>query len=295
MAEGRAYGGQTMAGRLARVLLCTPEAAGWRDPLRVKDWRELGYLEIPDANLARAQHDALRGHLQDAAVEVLELPAAPDLSLDAVYAHDASFVTDEGVVLMKMGKAARQSEPARQAALFAAVGIPILGAIEAPGTAEAGDLVWLDTDTLLAGQGYRTNEAGIAQLRALLRPQGIDVIAAPLPYGAGPGACLHLMSLMSVLDERTLLVDLPWLAVQTVELLKERGFALIGIDESERETLACNVLALGAGRVVAIAENVATNRRLAAQGFDVRGYPGSAISRNGSGGPTCLTRPLLRL
>ena len=289
------FGGQSMAGRLARVLICAPDAAGWHDPLRANGWRELGYLEAPNADLARSQHAALRRHLEEAAAEILELPAAPDLSLDAVYAHDASLVTDHGAVLMRMGKPARRPEPARHAAFLAAAGIPILGAIEAPGTAEAGDLVWLDAASLLAGHSYRTNESVIAQLRALLRPRGVEVIPAPLPHGAGPDACLHLMSLISVLDERTLLVDLAWLAVQTVELLRDRGFATIEIDESERRTLACNVLALGTGRVVAVAENVRTNGRMTERGFDVRTFPGSEISHNGSGGPTCLTRPLLRL
>ena len=64
-------------------------------------------------------------------------------------------------------------------------------------------MVWLDSTTLLIGQGYRTNPAGIAQMRALLQPHGVEVLSAPLPYGTGPSACLHLMSLMSLLDEQT--------------------------------------------------------------------------------------------
>ena len=102
------------------------------------------------------------------------------------------------------------------------------------------------------------------------------------------------MSLMSLLDEQTALVDLPWLAVETVEMLKSRVFQFIEIDYSERDTLACNVLALGEKRLLAIAENRKTNDRLRAHGFDVRTFPGSEICINGSGGPTCLTRPLLR-
>ena len=131
-------------------------------------------------------------------------------------------------------------------------------------------------------------------MRTLLAPKGIDVLSAPLPYGAGPSACLHLMSLISLLDEQTALVDLPWLAVETVELLKSRGFHFVEIDPSERETLACNVLALGGKRLLAIEENRNTNARLRHAGFDVRTFPGSEICINGSGGPTCLTRPLLR-
>ena len=156
-------------------------------------------------------------------------------------------------------------------------------------------MVWLASTTLLIGRGYRTNSAGIEQVRELLAPKGVEVLSAPLPYGAGPSACLHLMSLISLLDETTALVDLPWLAVETVELLRERGYSFIEIDPQERESLACNVLALGNRRLLAIRENIRTNGRLLRAGFDVRTFPGSELCINGSGGPTCLTRPLLRL
>jgi N-dimethylarginine dimethylaminohydrolase len=173
-------------------------------------------------------------------------------------------------------------------------GIPTLAKIIAPGTSEAGDFLWLDAKTLLIGQGFRTNSAGIQQVRDLLLPKGIDIFSAPLPYGPGPSACLHLMSLISLLDERTAVVDLPWLAVETVELLKARGFQFIEIEYSERETLAVNVLSLGGKRLLAIQENRNTNDKLRAAGFDVRTFAASEISINGGGGPTCLTRPFLR-
>ncbi len=128
----------------------------------------------------------------------------------------------------------------------------------------------------------------------MLAPKGVEVLTAPLPYGSGPSACLHLMSLISLLDEHTALVDLPWLAVETVELLKERGYKFIEIDSPERDTLACNVLSLGNKRLLALEENPRTNAKLHAAGFDVRTFAGSELCINGSGGPTCLTRPLLR-
>ena len=70
------------------------------------------------------------------------------------------------------------------------------------------------------------------------------------------------MSLMSMLDEATILVDLPWLAVETVELLRSRGFRFVEIDYSERESLACNVLSLGGKRQIPLEENVRTNARM---------------------------------
>jgi N-dimethylarginine dimethylaminohydrolase len=155
-------------------------------------------------------------------------------------------------------------------------------------------MVWINSHTLLVGHGYRTNPAGIAQMRNLLKPRGVTVLTAPLPHGPGPSACLHLMSLFSLLDEKTALVDLPWLAVETVELLKDHGYRFIEIDPAERGTLAVNVLALGQRRLAAIEENGKTNQRLRDAGFEVHTFPGSEICINGSGGPTCLTRPLLR-
>jgi len=288
------FNGHSMVGPLQRVLVCSPQTAGWDQPERVAQWRELGFHHQPDPPEAQAQHETLRRELEAAGTEVLDLPSFPDLSLDAVYAHDASLATDFGLILMRPGKKNRVAEAARQKSFAERLGVLVLGEIVSPGSTEAGDIVWLDAKTLLVGHGYRTNATGIEQLRSLLAPKGISVISAPLPYGPGPSACLHLMSLISLLDEHTALVDLPWLAVETVELLKARGFNLIEIDYSERETLACNVLALGNKGLLAIEENRRTNQRLRESGFEVRTFPGSELCINGSGGPTCLTRPLLR-
>jgi N-dimethylarginine dimethylaminohydrolase len=275
-------------------MVCSPQNARWDRAERAATWRALGFHRPPDFPQAQAQHDALCGLLKDAGAEVLCLPSADSLSLDAVYTHDPSLPTDHGMILMNPGKANRVPEAQAHAKFAVHQSIPILGEVYAPGHSEAGDMVWLDSRTLLIGCGYRTNQAGIAQIRALLAPKGIEVLSAPLPYGPGPEACLHLMSLMSMLDEQTVLVDLPWLAVETVELLKARGLKLIEIDYAERDSLACNVLSLGGKRLIALAENARTNRTLQEAGFDVRTFTGSELCINGSGGPTCLTRPLLR-
>jgi len=288
------FNGHSMTGALERVMVCSPRAAGWNQPERAAHWQELGFRHAPDFATAQAQHEALCRELQAAGAEVVEMRNAPDLSLDAVYAHDASLATDYGLIAMRPGKVNRVAEAPRHGSFCESLDIPTLGTITPPGTTEAGDMVWLDSKTLLIGHGYRTTAAGIRQMRDLLIPNGVEVISAPLPYGPGPSECLHLMSLISLLDEKTALVDLPWLAVETVGLLESRGFKFIEIDSSERDTLACNVLALGGKRLLAIEENRQTNGRLRHAGFDVRTFPGGEICINGSGGPTCLTRPLLR-
>jgi N-dimethylarginine dimethylaminohydrolase len=296
--NGQAFNGHSMVGRLLRVLVCSPSVAGWNQPAIAEGWRELGFFHAPDFTVAQAQHDELCRQLEATGAEVLRLPAAvdlsSDLSLDAVYTHDPSLASDYGLIGLHPGKSNRIPEAQRHVEFCRGVGIPTLGQIQPPGKAEAGDMVWLDSKTLLIGQGYRTNSSGIAQMRAVLQLHGVKVISAPLPHGTGPSACLHLMSLLSLLDEQTALVDLPWLAVETVELLQANGYRFIEIEYSERDTLACNVLSLGVKRLLALEENQKTNQKLRQAGFDVRTFPGSELCVNGGGGPTCLTRPLLR-
>lgn len=288
------YNGHSMVGALQRVLVCSPRAAGWDRPERLRCWRELGFRHVPAFAEAQAQHERMRRELESVGAEVVELAPAEELSLDAVYAHDASLATDFGLILMRPGKSNRVVEARHHGSCGEEMGISILGRITAPGTCEAGDMVWVDAKTLLIGRGYRTNAEGIRQMSALLGPKGVEVVPAPLPHGSGPDVCLHLMSLMSMLDEHTVLVDLAWLAVETIELLRARAFDLIEIDEAERDTLGCNVLALGGKRLLAIEENCRTNDRLRQAGFDVGTFPGAELCINGGGGPTCLTRPLLR-
>jgi N-dimethylarginine dimethylaminohydrolase len=288
------FNGHSMVGPLERVLVCSPRTAGWNRPEYASRWRDLGFHHAPNFETAQAQHDALCHALSSAGAEVIELDPSPDLSLDAVYTHDASLPTDFGLIAMRPGKVNRITEGQHQSSFCLRVGVPSLAKITAPGAAEAGDILWLDPKTLLIGHGYRTSAAGIQQMRDLLAPKGIEVLSAPLPHGPGPSACLHLMSLVSLLNEHTALVDLPWLAVETVERLKSRHFDFLEIDNSERDTLACNVLALGNNRLLGLEENKNTNARLRQAGFDVRTFPGSELCINGSGGPTCLTRPLLR-
>src|SRR5579864_1554632 len=174
-----------MVGALQRVLVCSPRTAGWNQPKNLATWRDLGFHHAPDFAQAQAQYETLCRELQTAGAELIELASARELSLDAVYAHDASLATDFGLILMRPGKPNRVAEAWLHGSSCAALSIPTFGTITAPGTTEAGDILWLNSKTLLIGHGYRTNSAGIEQMRALLAPKGVQVLSAPLPYGPG--------------------------------------------------------------------------------------------------------------
>jgi N-dimethylarginine dimethylaminohydrolase len=164
--------------------------------------------------------------------------------------------------------------------------------MDAPATAEGGDTVWLDRDTLLVGHGYRTGAAGIEALRVAF--PGVDVVPLDLPHWNGAGEVMHLMSFISPLDRDLALVYPRIAPVRLLELLTERGITVVAVPDEEFETMAANVLALGPRRALALDGNGETRHRMERAGVDVVTYQGDEISRKGDGGPTCLTRPILR-
>lgn len=256
------------------------------------NWRALNFTAAPDYREASRQHDAFVDLLRSAApVHVIENPPA-GLTLDAIYVRDASVVTPRGAILCRMGKAARQGEPEALAAEYAALGVPILGAIEPPGQLEGGDFTWLGPRVAAVGHGYRTNGAGIEQLRALLADDVDELIVVPLPHYRGPDDVFHLMSIVSPVDRDLAVVYSPLMPVLFRERLLALGFTLVEVPGDEFETMGVNVFAMAPRRVVMAGGNPKTRAALERAGADVVIYDGSEISAKGCGGPTCLTRPL---
>jgi N-dimethylarginine dimethylaminohydrolase len=256
-------------------------------------WRALGYLGPPDPGRAAAECESLAARIEASGATIHWLPPDEATGLDSIYVRDASIATASGMILCNMGKAARSTEPAAQGRAFDALGIPVIGAIQDDGKVEGGDVVWLDAATLAAGRGYRTNDEGIRQL-GLLLGSDVSVIVAPLPHWRGPGDVFHLMSILSPLDHDLALAYSPLMPVTFREFLLERGIGLVEVPDEEFASMGCNVLALGPRRCLMIDGNPVTRGRLERAGVQVDLFAGDEICRKGSGGPTCLTRPILR-
>lgn len=287
-------GGQTMVAPLRRVIVKGPQAA-YRDQAFInQEHGPLNFLAVPDFSAAVAEHTRLVELLEEAGAEVLSLPPDDRTTLDSIYTHDPALLTDRGIVLLKMGKEARAGEPSAMGDALLAWGVPIAGSLTGAATAEGGDLVWLDRATLLAGRTYRTNAAGLAQLRELLGPDGVTVIDFAMPHWDGPASVLHLMSVLSMLADDLAVVYPRLMPVTLIELLHERGVRLVEAPEAEYDSLGCNVLALAPRRCLARRGNPETARRLRDAGCEVWEFDGDEIAYKGSGGPTCLTRPILR-
>lgn len=283
------YGGHSMVAPLRRVLVRQPAP-----PASDADQATFGHPNAPDHTRAVAEHNDFVTKLQELGVDVIVADAPEAGELDAIFVYDPSFTTDEGLLLCRPGKQPRRNEVGMAQEAARALDIPIFGEIKAPGTVEGGDMLWLDQNTLAIGEGYRTNASGIDQIAVFLRPLGVDVVRVPLPYWHGPGECLHLMSLMSPVDEKLAVVYKPLMPVPFVQLLEQDGWTFVEIPDEEFATQASNVLAVAPGRVLMLKDNPVTIERLRNAGVEVHTYTGDEISHNRAGGPTCLTRPILR-
>jgi arginine deiminase len=287
-------GAPSETGPIRSLLLKHPRQA-WVDQGNIrKQWSALDYTAEPDFARAGEEYDGLLKILRGFGPEVHFLPADDRTGLDSIYVRDAACVTGRGVILCRMGKPLRAEEPGAVGDYCARAGWPVLGRIREPGTLEGGDVVWLDDRTAAIGHGYRTNAEGIRQFRDLIAGDGCEAIEVPLPHWDGPGDVLHLMSMLSPVDERKLLVYSRLLPVPFRKLLLGMGFTLLEVPDEEYASMGTNVLAVAPGKCVAVAGNPRTNEVLTKAGVEVWTYEGEEISRKGAGGPTCLTRPIVR-
>lgn len=280
------YGAQSMTAPLREVVVNAPGEAfarGFQEP-------ELGFLHPVDLAQARRDHESLCTMLSDLGVNVHSLGSDGPTG-DSVYVFDPMLIGDRGAIVLRSGKPNRVAEGHALEQWAAANGIPVAGRIEAPGTVDGGDTFWLDGDLLCIGRSLRTNTAGAAQLADIV---GGEVRVFDMPYAHGPAECLHLLSVISPIAEDLAVVFLPQLPAGLYELLREREIDWIEVPEAEMRTLGCNVLAVRPGVVIMAEGNPATERALVQKGCEVHTFPAAEIGINGSGGPTCLTRPVLR-
>jgi N-dimethylarginine dimethylaminohydrolase len=285
---------QSEVGTITRLVVKHARDAFQGPKAIAAEWRALNFTAAPDFARAIDQYEAFLGLLRSPDCEIVKLPKADGVGLDSIYVRDASVVCDRGVILCNMGKPQREKEPAALEAALRLLGCSILGSIQSPGRLEGGDVVWLNERTVAVGRGYRTNDAGIAQLRSFLGESIDELLTVPLPHWRGADHVFHLMSIISPVDRDLAIVYSPLMPVFFREWLLELGITLVEVPEDEFESMGANVLAIAPRRCVMLAGNPITRARLETAGAQVLEYEGSEISLKGGGGPTCLTRPLQR-
>lgn len=281
-----------MAAPLRRVLMRSAANA-------MRDADRAAWHYGPGFNPAKAasQHAALAELVAASGAEIEWIEDKADGLSDSVFTHDPSLMTDRGALILSMGKPLRAREPSLHEETYRRLGIPILGRVEAPGQVEGGDCVWLDARTLVIGRGVRSNQEGIQQISNLLTPLGVSVYGFDLPLWQGEEACLHLMSVISPLADDLALVYSPLLPAPFYQMLKARGIRLVEGDAEEfaaSNGLSLNVLPTNPLKVIAVAGFPKTKAAMEAAGCTVEIFEADALCIACEGGPTCLTRPILR-
>jgi dimethylargininase len=286
------YGVHDMVSPLRRVMMKQPgPTLANADPAQ---WHYSGPLTLEHL---QNNHQTLIECIRASGTEIMYLVDTSDALADSIFTYDPSLVTPHGAIILRMGKQLRRGEECLHASFYLDHNIPILGSIKAPGTVEAGDCVWLDEHTLVVGLGFRTNEDGVTQLQEIVADIDVQIQAFDLPVFSGRDACLHLMSVISMLDHDLALIYRPLFPVRLQQLLEQRGIECLPAPEDEFISsggLSLNVLTLAPRKCVMIDSFPETLGLLQAAGCSVLTFPGDELCLKTEGGPTCLTRPLLR-
>ena len=288
------YGLNSNVSTLKTVLLKNPQAAFKSQKTIDLQWQDLNFIDKPDFKKSVTQYENFIDILNDNHVEILYIPEDEKTSLDSIYTHDPIFMTPNGAVIGNMGKTQRKPETIMMKNYLNEIGVPILGEIINDATLEGGDVIWIDEKTVAAGLTYRTNIKGIDQLRKILSTISVEVISVDLPHWNGPVDVLHLMSLISPLKEDLFLIYKKLLPVGLLKLLKQLDIKTISIADEDYDSLGCNVLPLSTTKCLITSGNDKTFKIIEESGIEVIEFQASEICYKGSGGPTCLTRPIYR-
>ena len=289
------YGCQSMVGKIDTIIIKHPEEAFISQENLDQKWKPFNYVSCPDYEKSLKEYSRFEEIIQEHVENVHYLPQDDNTGLDSTYAHDTCKITSKGAIMFTVGKELRRGETGATKKFLEGIGVPILGEISGEGTMEGGDVVWLDEKTVAVGRGYRTNYEGIRQFRELTKDIVDEFIVVELPHGDGPDECLHLMSVISMVDHDLAVVYSKLMPVSFRDLLTERGIELVEVDDAEYANLGSNVLALAPRVCVMPAGNPGTREKLEKAGAKVFEYEGHDISFKGTGGPTCLTLPVTRL
>ncbi|SHI51078.1 N-Dimethylarginine dimethylaminohydrolase [Dethiosulfatibacter aminovorans DSM 17477] len=289
------YGCQSMHKKIDRILIKHPKDAFISQENLSKTWEAFNYTSEPDYETVLKEYEVFENIIKENVANVDYLPQSDNVGLDSIYTHDSLKITEKGAIFFNTGKLLRQKEGFEVEKKFKEVGIDTLGWIQSPGKIEGGDVVWIDEKTVAIGRGYRTNDEGIRQFKELTKDIVDEYIIVPMPHADGEAECLHLMSIISIVDEDLAVVYSRYMPVPFREYLIERGFELVEVNDEEYDNLGSNVLALAPRVCVLMEGNRDIYDKLHEKGCKLYTYPGAELSFKGTGGPTCLTCPVARV
>ena len=289
------FGAQNMVTKVTKVLMKKPSE--FMSKADIKKWN---YKSSLNQEKIEKNYEEFFNIIKKSGTEIIELKIKnkkEDL-FDSIFTHDPSLVINEGAIILNMGKKLRKKETDEHKKIYNRINIPIVGKIKGEGTVEGGDCLWINDNTLLIGRSLRTNENGIKQLAQILKNFEIKVIPVKLPKQKDSNSCFHLMSLISMLDHDLAIGCKSLISSELKEIFNKNSVKIISIPEDEyfnSETMAVNCLALSPRNLVLIKGYPKTEDVLVREGNKLNLFNGDDLCKKAEGGPTCLTRALIRI
>jgi N-dimethylarginine dimethylaminohydrolase len=280
------WGTSSEFGVLRDVLLGPPDHFRWL-PTSSISRATLASGAVFDHDLALRQHAEMVDAYRSAGVRVHLLEPDPALPYQ-VFARDSSVMTPWGAIVTQMAQWWRRGEYAPVIRFYQESGIPIYRMVTA-GSFEGGDFDVIEPGCVVIGySGERTQEQAARQVAGWLEGEGWEVRLQPIAEHY-----VHIDLMLCMLAPKLAAVCVDAIDESLLAWLEGKGIEVVPVSYRDTMRLGCNVVALGADRVLSSAASTDLNARLRALGFTVYD-PDLSMFTLGGGGPHCLCQPLRR-
>ncbi|WP_435176861.1 dimethylarginine dimethylaminohydrolase family protein [Halorussus sp. AFM4] len=252
-----------------------------------------GWDGLPRQETAAEEHRALVEQLEEAGVTVHRLDGAREGLAESLFVRDVGLAVEGGLVVGKMVEETRHGEERRVAERALDLGIPVYHTVHGPGGFEAGNVVWIDEETVAVGRSQTTNAEGIRQVRTVLETYDIDVVEVPIFGSTESTGQTHLALVFGMVAEDLALVYPQAVPPEFLELLHDRGIETVKVPMREQRNRATSTVVVEPGRVLLPSGNPRVRESLAERGIDVIELDVREIRKTG-GGLKGLVLPLER-
>ncbi|MFB6125533.1 MAG: dimethylarginine dimethylaminohydrolase family protein [Halanaeroarchaeum sp.] len=241
-------------GRLERVLVHEPgpEFKTVVDP-DVWNWDGL-----PRQERAADEHAALVEILEEHDVTVHRLETAGENLAESLFVRDVAFAIEGGVVVGQMVEETRHGEERRVSERVVELGMPIYHTVHGPGGFEAGNMVWIDEETVAVGRSRTTNAEGIRQVRTVLDTYDVEMVEVPIFGSTQSTGQTHLALVFSMVAADLALIYPQAVPDEFVDLLHDRGIDTLEVPMREQRNRATSTVVIEPGTVLLPAGNPQT-------------------------------------
>lgn len=276
-------------GSLDRVLVHEPG----EEFKSVVDPDEWGWEGLPRRKRAAKEHTAVVESLEDHDVTVHHLREVRPTLAESLYVRDVGFAIEGGLVVGRMVENTRVGEERQLTETAVDLGIPIYHSVHGSGGFEAGNVVWLDAETVAVGRSKTTNAEGIRQVRSVLDTYDVELVEVPIFGSTESSGQTHLTLVFGMVREDLALLYPQAVPTEFEELLGDRGIETVEVPMREQRNRATSCVVVEEDVALLAGGNPRTRDALEERGVEVHEMDLREIQKAG-GGLKGLVLPLER-